>query len=227
MSFRLVGCLLIKNSVCVQSFSFRGLVPLGMFSLALSFLSKLDPDEICIIDLDGDINNFIKDKGALEGCNLPIVIGGGALKNMPSSEHIFHERILINSELFENDSEILEGILKHNGRQSIIGYLPIKYDAGKFKVYCSTVRGFVSVNDGFWIKINETCSDIIVLDSEAQGSESGFNFNLMKKVEFPISRVYISGGIIHKDITKAKDNGYAGVVIDNKSLFTEVNFKCR
>ena len=64
-----------------------------------------------------------------------------------------------------------------------------------------------------------------MLDAESEGSKKGFNFKVFKYIEFPISRIIISGGLTKSDINKAKRMGLAGVSIDNFALHSEYSIK--
>jgi uncharacterized protein related to proFAR isomerase len=63
------------------------------------------------------------------------------------------------------------------------------------------------------------------LDANSEGNMSGFDFNVLDLIEFPMDRTLISGGITNNDIIYAKKLGLAGVTIDNWVLYKESSLK--
>ena len=59
--FRIVGQILVKNGHAVQCDNFSDIYSLGEFKNAVKSLEALEPDEINIKDLDGNISLTLKD----------------------------------------------------------------------------------------------------------------------------------------------------------------------
>ena len=47
---RIIGCVLVKNGIAVQSIGFRKFLPIGKAEIAVEFLSDWDIDEIVVLN---------------------------------------------------------------------------------------------------------------------------------------------------------------------------------
>ena len=216
--FRIVGQILVKNGHAVQCDNFSDIYSLGEFKNAVKSLEALEPDEINIMDLDGNISLTLKDNlPVLKSLRIPISVGGGVDLGEIHSYPV--ERYLINSLLFESDvSHRLDNFKQ--GRQSLIGYLPFKEDRGVFQYFNSTKGVFLEVGHRLLSKIFDICSEVIFLDTDHQGNLGRFNSRFPNSIprEY-LMRSYLSGGICPDNLSLFRRLGCAGVVLDNSSLY--------
>lgn len=215
--FKTVGQLLVNNGRVVQSVRFNSTFELGYFDIALEALNYLDPDEICILDLNGNVENTLLDNIPLiNQLRLPVCVGGGAHPKILQKFPV--ERLIMNSYIFNN--QIKKNDLKA-GKQSLIAYLPYKLLGRRLHVYNSNIKNFTEVKLDFFPILLEYFSEIILLDANGQGVKDGFCediFDLLPKTI--VHRVYLSGGMNSENIYRCKDLGYSGVIIDNASLYS-------
>lgn len=231
MSFR-VGSTLLLSEDCqaLQSYNFNSKRILGGIKNVLHYLDEYEVDEIHIIIPFKGETNFSSSELFLKLINIPIatpVTIGGGIK--PRDLRVllkdpFFERVVFNSAIFNND-EILKIVTSLMGRQSLVGYLPFVIDNNKLLVYNSSIDNFISLSQALWKKINNCFNEIILLDANSEGTMSGFDFNVLDLIEFPMDRTLISGGITNNDIIYAKKLGLAGVTIDNWVLYKESSLK--
>lgn len=230
MNFRIGATVLLldeKNSL--QSYGFEHQRLLGSIEEVLKFLEKYQVDEIhCIFPIKGDPICSLKAFMALSKIPIstPISIGGGiSSKNISQIlQNPFFERLIFNRSLFNNDGAI-EKASSLMGRQAMVGSLPFVIVNNILKLYNSSLNKFEEVTDKFWKKLDTILNEIILLDARAEGNKQGFDFSALKFIDFPLSRVIISGGIIDADIKQAKKLGLAGVSIDNSVLHKEYSIK--
>ena len=111
------------------------------------------------------------------------------------------------------------------GRQAIVGYVPFVIKEGILQIYNSENNKFIEVPLDFWESVSFSCNELILLDSESEGTKQGFNFEVLNFLKFPFGRILISGGVTSADIKTAKRIGLAGVSIDNSVLHTEFSIK--
>lgn len=217
MSFKISSTILLKRNIALQSYYFKELIPLGDINWIIKSLLKLIPDEIHIIDLNGEIYNSLGEIKDFSNFNLPLAIGGG-INNIFLNKKICCERFIINSKLFD-DLFFLKKLRDLYGKQSIIGFLPFKIINNKPLFYNSSIKNFVDLDTIKFFEIIQNTCEIILLDVLAQGSHKGFDFRILKFIKGFNKNIYISGGINKHDINLAKKKGLAGVSIDNSSLY--------
>ena len=214
--FKTVALLLVKNGQVVQSTEFMNFIPLGRLDIALESLVVLNPDEICIIDVDGNIEKTLETHSySVNAINLPMCVGGGASAELINRFSI--ERLLKNSAIFNNLNADQDMFI---GKQALIAYLPYKLTGERFLVFNSDSRQFIEKKIEFLQKILSVYSEVILLDADGQGIKNGFNDRILDYIPSSIiHRIYLCGGMNSLQVQKAKSAGYSGVIVDNTSLY--------
>ena len=115
MRSRIIGLILIKDGLAVQSINFKKFLPLGRVEILMEHLLRWGIDEITLLDITKDIefkDRFYKNlRNITRNCNVPIAVGGG-IKNIKNADFIFAnggDKIIINSEFF-NRPKILNDL---------------------------------------------------------------------------------------------------------------------
>lgn len=230
MSFRIGTTVLIDhNGNAVQSYEFKKKRILGNIQKVLKFLDAYKADEIHLI-VPHKGNNSISSKIFLYLSEIPIStplgIGGGITKT--NIEEItkdpFFERCIFNSAIF-SDHALLQKAKSIMGHQSMVAFMPFIIKRGLLMVYNSDDNKFVKTSNELFKRIDDHFNEIILLDAKAEGSKNGFDFEVLMQIDFPMSRILISGGLTKKDVRKAKKMGLAGVSLDNSALYSEYSVK--
>jgi hypothetical protein len=216
--FRIVGQILVKGGLAVQSDRFSETYCLGNFKNAIKSLERLEPDEINIIDIDGNLSSTLeKNLSSLKKIGIPVSVGGGV--DLDEIHNFPVERYLINSLLFqERLSSKCENFKQ--GRQSLIGYLPFRAVGDEFQFFDSTSGEFVHLDENHFEKVFHFCSEVVFLDADNQGFLGSFNRHFLDHIprEY-LMRSYLSGGIFVDNLSPFRDLDCAGVVLDNSSLY--------
>jgi len=218
----LISC----DGKAMQSYNFRTKRVLGDIQKVLSFLDSYNVDEIhAIVPFKGE-----GDSGSSQifsnlsdiSISTPLSIGGGiSEENLEKiTKDPFFERCIFNRAIF-NNSELLKKTKSIMGHQSMVASIPFIIDGEDVKIYHSARNSFQVISDTLWKEIESNFNEILLLDANAEGCKSGFNFDVLKAIKFPINRVLISGGLTKHDIRKSKKIGLAGVSIDNFALHSE------
>ena len=215
---RIIAPILTKRTRAVQAFNFHCHRDLGELGTVLRNINELQPDEICLLSIDGNLKSVIKNKDFFYKVNLPLIAGGGigaaSLGNLPI------ERFMINSAYFENDQRLIGGIREKSGQQSLILLLPFENHLGRISVWNSSAHSLVPLDSDDCESLFFDFSEVVLLDMKKQGLPKGFDFTVLS--HFParfLGRIIISGGIDSRTIELAKEQGLAGVMIDNQSLY--------
>ena len=215
---RIIAPIFVKNNSVVQTFGFHRSYYLGELKSVLKNITDLEPDEICLLSIDGNLDLIDFKREEFTTTNLPLIIGGGVKKII--QEKLPAERFLLNSAYFDENYSLINNILTKNGNQAIICLLPFKYENQILEVWNSTMNKLVPLCEDKLLKIYNIFSEIIFLDMDKQGEHSGFNFDLFtdfKKLN--LRQTIIAGGVDDETIRKAKNMKLAGVMIDNQSLY--------
>ena len=218
--FRIIGQILVKDNNAVQSTNFKNILPLGKFDIAFESIQDKEPDEINIIDINGNINEFLNNNQLLiSKCSYPLSVGGGLYKSNITNDAV--DRLVYNSHIFEN---VDMDELNNKGKQARIAYLPFIIRDNNFYVYNSTVNKFIIYENNIMENSINNYSEILLLDADNQGGKNGFNFNVLKFVnKIERERILISGGCNEQVLEKAKKIELAGVVLDNISFYHNEN----
>jgi len=231
MSFRIGATVLIdRNGNAIQSYDFKTKRLLGDLKKVLKFLDAYEVDEIhVIVPSKGKSNaDSLKIFSNLADISIstPLGIGGGITeKNIGEiTQDPFFERCIFNSAIF-SDLSLLQKTKSIMGHQAMLASMPFSINCNNLTIYNSSDNSWVEIGVGLWKKINDSFNEILLLDANAEGGKKGFNFEVLKYIEVPLDRVFISGGLTKADIKKAKKIGLAGVTIDNFTLHSEDSIK--
>ena len=227
MSFRIGATVLINNdSIAIQSYNFKIGRVLGNLEKVVKFLDAYGVDEIhAIVPLKGKNKNSSSNifyNLSNIAISTPLSIGGGITEEniKKITKDPFFERCIFNSAIF-NNTKLLDKTKIIMGHQSMVASIPFIIKRNKMMIYNSGLNKFIEVKSSFYKKINTYFNEIILLDANVEGERSGFNFEILKHVEFPIERILISGGLTKSNIKEANKMGLAGVSIDNFALHSE------
>ncbi len=230
MSFRIGATVLIDcDGNAIQSYNFNTRRVLGDLRKVLKFLDDYEVDEIhTIVPSKGKGCNSSEIFSSLSDISVstPLGIGGGiADDNIEKiTQDPFFERCIFNSAIF-NNPKLLQKARSIMGHQSMVASMPFSIKDKILMIYNSKNNSWIKADSALWGRVNDNFNEILLLDSNAEGSKKGFNFEVLKYIKFPADRVLISGGLIRGDIEKAKKMGLAGVSIDNFALHSEYSIK--
>jgi len=146
---RIIPVLFIKNSIVVQSISFKTYRPIGCPKIAVDFLIRWGADEIIIIDLDAAYGaysvNFEMIRNIASMIDIPLSYGGG-LNNIEDTHGVFQagvDKVIFNQALHKNKTMVQEIIYRY-GSQAVIGSFDIKYDEAEWKAFDYKTKCFLS-----------------------------------------------------------------------------------
>ena len=231
MSFRVGATVLIDyKRNAIQSYGFETKRVLGNLEKVLNSLDAYEVDEIHAIiphkgkaDHDSSsVFSFLSDISI----STPLGIGGGISDDniLRITQDPFFERCIFNSAVF-NNTQLLKQTKSIMGHQSMVAFMPFIIKRGLLMVYNSDDNKFVKTSNELFKRIDDHFNEIILLDAKAEGSKNGFDFEVLMQIDFPMSRILISGGLTKKDVRKAKKMGLAGVSLDNSALYSEYSVK--
>jgi cyclase len=205
---RLIGVIIIRKGIVVQSIGFNKYLPIGVPDIAVEFLNKWGIDEIIALNIDnskyGEEKNFELVSSISKQINVPLTYGGG-INEVKDIEKIIHagaDKISLNSNIFKNFELISEGA-KYFGSQSIIVSIDAK-NTGKGNYSSFSNSGSVDQNispENLAIKAQDYGAGEILINSiDRDGAKNGYDLNLidniLKVVDIP---VIVCGGVGHPE----------------------------
>ncbi|MBK26590.1 MAG: imidazole glycerol phosphate synthase cyclase subunit [Halobacteriovorax sp.] len=197
---RIVGTLIIKNGIVVQSFGFNKYLPVGKPEVAIEYLDRWGIDEIVVLDIDASQAKTSPSieplKKYFKHCHVPVAIGGG-IKSKEDFQSLIRngaDKVVVNSILF-TDPETVKWASKTYGSQCIVGSLDVKMVDGKYFVKDRINNQLFEFEK--YIKTVEELElgELFITSIDKDGAGKGFDLELIelatKTTRLP---VIISGG---------------------------------
>ena len=115
---RVIACLIIKDSIVVQSINFKRYLPVGKPVVAVEYLNSWGIDEIILLDISASDENRRLDVNLIrevsKKCFVPLTVGGGvkSINDIGDFVHAGADKVSINNILFSNLNLVAEAAAK-------------------------------------------------------------------------------------------------------------------
>lgn len=203
---RIIACVIIKDGIAVQSFSFSRYLPIGKPEIAVESLNLWNADEILVVDIDAAKENRCIDPNLVhrlsKKCFVPLTVGGGIRTVTDISKLLASgaDKVLVNSGALENISALIE-FTQYFGNQCIIGEIDcIKSSDGQFFVYNHVQKKITKKSVLSWaLELqNHGAGEILINSVDRDGLKQGYELTLLKEVGKALSVPLIAcGGVGH------------------------------
>ena len=220
---RIISRLDIKNEFVIKGINLEGLRKIGdPIEIARQYYLN-GVDEIILIDavasLYGRNNLFEIVKRTTENLFIPITLGGGikTLKDIDKALNSGADKIAINSAGIENPSFIKEAV-DNFGASTITIYIEAKKkNNGTWEAYKYYGREKTGINVIDWIEEvqNMECGEILLTSVDHEGTQEGFDLELINEIKNKIKVPLIfSGGFgkiehLHEALKLTKNISFA------------------
>ena len=230
----------IKNDSVIKGINLEGLRKIGdPVKIAKEYYTG-GIDELLIIDsvasLYGRNNLFDLIKNIANEIFVPITLGGGirSLKDIENALNSGADKVAINSKALENPNFLNEATSNFGESTIIVNIEAKKIDVSSWEAYkfCGRERTNLNVND--WINTiqDKGCGEILLTSIDKEGTETGFDIDLIKNVYEIIKKpLIVSGGCGSlddiKELKKKFKNASVALasVLHYKTLkISEINF---
>lgn len=189
-SIRLIGNVLVKENIAVQSINFKKYLPIGSPKILIEYLNKWGIDEIIILNIKGSIikDNYLKKnlKIITQNCNTPVSAGGGikSLKDVESLIRGGADKVVINSYGILNKELIKKSALEF-GNQAIIASIDIKRVNNKFEAYIKsgTEKSKYSILDTIKFYEDNQAGELFINSIDNDGKKNGFDVELFGQIQ--------------------------------------------
>ena len=177
---RIIGGVIVKRNIAVQSFNYKSYLPLGKPEILVENLDNWGVDEIVLIVIDRgdrgpdfDLLKKIKEYKI----STPLIYGGGIKTEEQASKVIGYgvERIILDSIIYE-DINNLEEIHKSLGSQALVFSLPLVRNKNEIKFYNYKKNNFqFNENEIREILNKKYFSEIVLINVNGEGGSNGFD----------------------------------------------------
>jgi cyclase len=200
---RIISRIDIKNNYVIKGINLEGLRKIGNPKEIIRKYYKQKIDEFIIIDsvasLYGRNNLFELIRNITKEIFVPITLGGGirTLNDIENALKCGADKVAINSQLFEDTSFLLNAT-KNFGESTVVVNVEakrIKEDYWEPYKFCGREKTNMNLTD--WIiKVQEIgCGEILLTSVDHEGTQIGFDYDLINFVYDKIKKpLIISGG---------------------------------
>ncbi len=201
MKTRVIPTLLLKNGSLVKTIKFREFNYIGDPCNTVRIFNELEVDELMFLDINATIEKKEPDYSLLKDiaseCFMPLSYGG-AITSIEQAHKIFNigfEKICINSAAI-NDIKIVSSISEQFGKQAVIGSIDYKKKFGKPEVLKNYNLQSTGKNVVDWARSlsNAGVGEILLTSTEREGTWSGYDIEVIKKVTSEINIPVIAHG---------------------------------
>ena len=228
---RIVGVIIVKNGIAVQSIGFNKYLPIGDPKVVIEYFNRWGVDEISLLDTDANSSSSGVNYEAIreydKSCQVPLSVGGG-IKCIDDVDRIIQsgaDKVIINTAAVENPDFITDASSKF-GRQCImISIDAYKYGDGKYSSYTHSGRCDTGITpQELSIKVESIGAGEIFINSiNRDGSKKGYDIELAKMVLNAVNiPVVLCGGVGHpQHFVDGMRLDVSGVAAANYFNFTE------
>lgn len=214
---RIIACLDIKDGRTVKGVNFLDLQDAGdPVELAAAY-SEAGVDELVFLDISATVEKrkTLAElvKRIAKTINIPFTIGGG-ITEISDAEILLEsgaDKISINSAAVNNPAFVSE-LAKRYGEQFVVAAIDSKLVNNQHKVFINGGRIETSLETIEWSKtlMNLGTGEILLTSMDKDGTQSGFDLELLRQMNKAVSIPIIA-------------SGGAGKISDFVELFTQTN----
>ena len=200
---RIIPCLDVKNGRVVKGINFVELKDAGDPVEQAKIYSQGGADEICFLDITASNENraTIYDvvKNTSKQCFVPLTVGGG-VRSVDDINKLLNcgaDKVSINTAAVKNP-KLVEKSSKKFGSQCIVVAIDAKKNKNIWEIYTHGGRKNSKINAIDFAKKMENCGagEILITSMDRDGTQSGYDIDLIRKVSSETNiPVIASGGV--------------------------------
>ena len=228
---RILGNIVIRNGIVVQSIEFNKYLPIGKPSVAIEFLNQWGIDEIILTDISATVNNFEPDyqmiEKATKKCFVPLTVGGG-IYNTDQIKQLMQsgaDKISLNHFALKNPKLITEAA-RIFGDQCVVICIDVIQTGNGYKVYEHATKSILDMRPEIWATHCQKlgAGEILLQSVNRDGTYNGYDLEIIKTVcnEVTIPVLCCGGARTANDFINVFTNtNVSGAVAANMFHFTE------
>ena len=227
---RIVGVLVVRGGIVVQSIGFSRYLPVGVPEIAVEYLNRWGIDEIVILDIDATPRKAAPALDVLKRCSAlslaPMTYGGGiaSLHAIESVIQAGFEKVAVNTALVDHPEVITEGA-RSFGCQSIVASIDAKKTEAGYEAFVACGKRATGQAPEALAKHAQDlgAGEILLTSIDRNGSKLGYDAELISRVRAAVTiPVIVCGGVDHpRHFREAIDLGVSAVAAGNFFHYTE------
>ncbi len=200
---RIIPCLDVKNGRVVKGINFVDLQDAGDPVEQAKIYSDGGADEICFLDITASNENRDTIYDVVErtskNCFVPLTVGGGVrcIEDINKLLNCGADKVSINTAAVQN-SKVVEESSKKFGSQCIVVAIDAKKNGETWEIFTHGGRNATGINAIEFANKMENCGagELLVTSMDKDGTQSGYDIELMKTISFNVNiPVIASGGV--------------------------------
>ena len=233
---RIIPCLDVENGRVVKGVNFVDLADAGDPVVQAQLYYEGGADEICFLDITA---SHEKRKAILEvvkkttkNCFIPITVGGGvsSLEDINSLLLSGADKVSINTAAVKDINFIKEASRKFGAQCIVVAVDAKKISEKKWEVFTHGGRNSTGIDAIEYAKKaqNHGAGEILLTSMDKDGTKSGYDLELLKKITSSLSiPVIASGGVGNLDhlYEGVKEGGASALLAASIFHFGELSIK--
>lgn len=227
---RIIGKILIDESLAIQSKGFSRYLPLGKPEILAEFLDQWQVDEVLLLDRSASARGKTISADivarVVEVCRTPLTVGGGVNSIEQAEILVAHgaDRICINSAFHENPN-FITSLSELFGRQAIVASLDFTMRGTMALVYDHKKKSSIQhqLMDACKFAQDKGAGELFIHSVDRDGMGNGYELEVYKKIVQAVSIPVIASGGYGKPIhaQQAIESGVNAIAIGNQLNYIE------
>ncbi len=199
---RIIPCLQLIGDSLVKTVKFKNPDYIGDPVNTVRIFNELEVDELCFLDIRASAEDREPPLEILQQisneCFMPLSYGGG-LKDFETAVRIMSigfEKLVVNTQAY-HQLDLVSRLSAHFGAQAVVGSIDVKKNLwGKYQVFIKDGTQKIEEDVVEWAKKLESAGagEIIITSMDREGTWSGFDIELTKKIADAVSVPVIANG---------------------------------
>lgn len=203
---RLVGCVLVRDGIVVQSIGFGRYLPVGRVSIALEFLNQWGIDEIALLDMTAGARGQGPDaelvRASTAKCFVPLTVGGGirTVEHMDALMHAGADKIALNQAAIDTPDLITAGAARYGNQCIVVSIDAKRTEGGKYEVFTEGGRRPTGMTPGEVAlrSVDLGAGEIFLTSIDHDGMKNGYDLDLIDQLAGAVNvPVIVCGGAGH------------------------------
>ncbi len=205
---RIIPCLDVKNGRVVKGINFENLIDAGDPVSQAKFYCSEGADELCFLDIAASQENrgimLEMVKKVAKSCFIPFTVGGG-IKEVEDFSDLLKsgaDKISVNSAAIKNPKIISEAANKFGSQCVVVAVDAKKVIGERYEIFTHGGTVATGIDAVQWAANAEKfgAGEILLTSMDRDGTKSGYDLDLIKKITAKISIPLIaSGGVGNLD----------------------------
>ena len=204
LKVRIIPCLDVKDGKVVKGTKFVNLKYAGDPVKQAQIYDKQGADELCFLDItaSSDKRNILYNvvKKTAQKCFMPLTVGGGVRSVTDIRKLLLcgADKVSINTAAIKNPGLIKKSSSKFGNQCIVVAIDAKQVKKNKWEIYTHGGRKNTGIDAIKWAKKMEGlgAGEILLTSMDKDGTKSGFDLKLTKKISSSISiPVVASGGV--------------------------------